>query len=378
MEKIRICFVETNCKNNGPIKQTLNIVKHIDKSVFEPSLITIWHEETNNSMIDEYRQLGILIRCANLSKKSSVLFGKTKTTSLLQDIKPHIVQGVGMPPYRMSYGYKEAIHLLTLRNYCYDDYPDQYGKIIGPIMANMDMRIIKKRINLGEPFITCSESLSNMYRVRQGVKIPYIRNGVNVAQYTKRDVSQQTAIRNKLALPDKYILTYSGGFIDRKNQRECIEGFLKSESAENAALLLLGDGVDRDDLKISYAKHKNVIFAGKVSNVVEYLHASDVYIATSKSEGLPNGVLEAMACGIPVLLSDIPQHIEVLEADESCGYSYHLGDIEELANKIDQILIQDLKTMGDRAYQAVLDNFTAEGMSKRYQELYLRLHDNKR
>ena len=49
---IPVTFVETNCKKNGPIKQTLNIIRNMDKGVFEPSLVTVWPEDADNSMID--------------------------------------------------------------------------------------------------------------------------------------------------------------------------------------------------------------------------------------------------------------------------------------------------------------------------------------
>lgn len=60
MSKIKVTFVETNCKKNGPIKQTLNIIRNMDKEVFEPSLVTVWPEDADNSMIrlvhSEFRQ----------------------------------------------------------------------------------------------------------------------------------------------------------------------------------------------------------------------------------------------------------------------------------------------------------------------------------
>lgn len=125
-----------------------------------------------------------------MSKKKSVLFGKKAVGQLLEQLQPDIVQGVGMPPYRMTLGYKKAIHFVTLRNYCYEDYPDYYGKIPGTVMAFLDLNLIKKRMAAGEPFVTCSESLTKMYRSRQNMEIPYIRNGVDVSQYTKETVTK--------------------------------------------------------------------------------------------------------------------------------------------------------------------------------------------
>lgn len=374
MDKIKIVFVETNCKKNGPIKQTLNIIRFIDRNVFEPSLLTVWPEDSDNSMIEEYKKLEIPVLSAKLTKKESILFGNREVRKLLEQLKPDIVQGVGMPPYRMTLGYKEAIHFVTLRNYCYEDYPDYYGKILGTLMAFLDISLIKKRMEVGEPFVTCSESLTRLYKSRQNMKIPYIRNGVDVSQYTKRDITKTADVRKNLELPlDKIIYVYSGGFIDRKNQREAITAFLRMKKNDVAVLLLLGDGTNYEALKSEFSQRQNILFRGKVSNVNEYLHASDVYLATSKSEGLPNGVLEAMACGLPVLLSDIPQHMEVLEADPECGHSYKLSDVEQLSTLMDQMLGEDLIEMGERSYKAVMENFTAEGMSKRYQNFYLKL-----
>lgn len=374
MDKIKIVFVETNCKKNGPIKQTLNIIRFIDRNIFEPSLLTVWPEDSDNSMIEEYKKLEIPVLSAKLTKKESILFGNREVRKLLEQLKPDIVQGVGMPPYRMTLGYKEAIHFVTLRNYCYEDYPDYYGKILGTLMAFLDISLIKKRMEVGEPFVTCSESLTRLYKSRQNMKIPYIRNGVDVSQYTKRDITKTADVRKNLELPlDKIIYVYSGGFIDRKNQREAITAFLRMKKNDVAVLLLLGDGTNYEALKSEFSQRQNILFRGKVSNVNEYLHASDVYLATSKSEGLPNGVLEAMACGLPVLLSDIPQHMEVLEADPECGHSYKLSDVEQLSTLMDQMLGEDLIEMGERSYKAVMENFTAEGMSKRYQNFYLKL-----
>lgn len=373
MKKIRICFVETNCKKNGPIKQTLNIIRYMDRNIFEPILLTLWEEEQSNSMISDYKKQKIQIVCAGLTKYTTFIIGRQKVTKLLQQLKPDIIQGVGMPPYRTTLGYKKALHFITLRNYCYEDYPDYYGKIKGLIMAYLDMRLIRKNIKK-EPIITCSSSLTYLYKTKQNLDIPFIRNGVNVEQYRKRELDKVSLLRTQLNLPlEKVIFVYGGFFIDRKNQQECIEGFLKSKSNSNSVLLLLGDGKERKTLYSKYKDYPQIIFAGQVDNIQNYLSASDIYISSSKSEGLPNGVLEAMACGLPLLLSDIPQHMEIFSINASIGYSYQLGNIKDLSNKIDLILNSNLIEMGESSYKTLQENLTAEIMSKNYQKLYKQL-----
>ena len=75
MSKIKLTFVETNCKKNGPIKQTLNIIRNMDKEVFEPSLVTVWPEDADNSMIDEYKKL---------DKLCSEMYGKNRINEFIK------------------------------------------------------------------------------------------------------------------------------------------------------------------------------------------------------------------------------------------------------------------------------------------------------
>ena len=374
MSKIKIAFVETNCKINGPINQTFNIIQNMDRTIFEPVLITVWPEDKDNSMMDDYKKLNIPIFSAYISKKKSIFLGKIYITKILSEVKPDIVQGVGMPPYRITLGYRDTVHFVTLRNYCYEDYPDYYGKIVGMIMAFLDIRLIKKCVKKGKPIVTCSKSLTNIYKEKENIAISYIQNGVDVSRYTKKNISCVSEIRNKLELPQgKIIFIYSGSFINRKNQKEAIMAFLNMKKRKDAILLLLGDGTDFKSLKEEYGMNTDILFKGKVFNMNEYLHASDIYLSTSKSEGLPNGVLEAMACGLPVILSDIPQHMEVLEENLECGHSYMLGNVQNLANRMDYMMEEDLRVMGESSYNVVMDNFTSESMSKKYQKEYLKM-----
>lgn len=55
----------------------------------------------------------------------------------------------------------------------------------------------------------------------------------------------------------------------------------------------------------------SVVFHGFVDNVVPWLQASDLFVSASASEGMPLAVLEALSCGLPALLSDIPPHREI-------------------------------------------------------------------
>lgn len=372
--KYKIVYVITNCKNSGPMNQTLNIIKNLDRAIFEPIVVTLFQEDLGNSVVQRYLDAVPEFYCLKMSKVDSIIEGKNKLVKFLTDIKPDLIQGLGMPPYTMSLGYKEAVHLVTLRNYCFQDYPDKYGKHLGNILAHKDMHLIAKQIKRGETFITCSESLSKIYREKHGMEFGFIRNGVDIEQYQYAEPDKKTEMKQRLGLPiDKIIVAYSGQFIERKNQQFAIEGILSSKSAEKVYMILMGDGPKFKQIRETYSENSQLLFTGNINNVSEYLQASDIYISASKSEGMPNGVLEAMATGLPVLLSDIPQHMEVLEINDKYGMNYHLGDRADFIEKFDELMEKDLVCMGIEAYKTANNEFSASTMSQRYQELYLKL-----
>ena len=372
--KYKIVYVITNCKNSGPMNQTLNIIKNLDREMFEPIVVTLFLEDLGNSVVQRYLDVVPEFYCLGMSKIDSMIEGKKKLSSFLEKIKPDLIQGLGMPPYNMSLGYKDAVHLVTLRNYVYQDYPDKYGKQLGTILAHNDMHVIKSQIAKNETFVTCSNSLTQIYKEKHNLQIPFIRNGVDVSKFTYADPEAKRKMRERLGLPsDKVIIAYSGQFIDRKDQGFAIKGVLNSKHADQIYMVLMGAGPNLKSLQQMYKDEKRLLFTGNVTNVEEYLQACDVYVSASKSEGMPNGVLEAMATGLPVLLSDIPQHLEVLEVSKDYGTAYKSGDMADYTTKLDEMLEQDLIAMGRAACNAANNEFSASIMSKHYQDLYLSL-----
>ena len=108
-------------------------------------------------------------------------------------------------------------------------------------------------------------------------------------------------------------------------------------------------------------------------NVNEYLKSSDVYVSTSKSEGMPNGVLEAMATGLPVILSDIEQHKEILDRDNRIGYLYAHDNKEDLSQKMKKIITDNISELSERSYDSAHINFDAKINCQLYEGLYTQL-----
>lgn len=365
--RIRIVYLMTSCKKLGPTQQTLNIIKNLDRTVFEPILITINDEETDSRMA-EYLPYVSAHYLVKTGKKEILLGQDGALRKKLEELRPDIIHTVGVfPDYAVSrIGRYRQVH--TLRNYIYDDYPAKFGRVKGTILARLQLFAMKK----SDKTIACSESLSRIYRERLNMSFDYIRNGVDVDQYTAASAEEKRTAREKLELPaDAFIFVYTGQFIERKNIPFLLENYAEAFGADiHAYLLLLGGGPELAPLQERYGSDPRIDFRGNVNNVNEYLKACDVYVSASRSEGLPNGVLEAMATGLPVVLSDIVQHREIYEADDRIGYLYRQDDGRDLINKLKLLYGEQAAEAGRAACEVAHESFSAPKMSRQYQAVY--------
>lgn len=366
MEKIKIAYVVTSLFKCGPIQQTLNNIKYLDKAVFEPYIITLYPEDKKTSQLALFLQFAKHVYAP--TSKINVMSGCTGNLKrALAEIKPDVVHSLGVfPDYAVSRiaKYKQV---MTLRNFVWDDYPVRRGKLIGYILCKMQLYAQKRAVKS----VVCSKSLSVMYKERLGLDIGYIQNGVDLDVYSDSALDKLT-LRKKLGLPlNKVIFTYTAPLIDRKNHQFLIDSFLRFQGKANnsSVLLLLGDGPLRNNLMGITKGNENVIFGGSVLNVSEFLHASDVFVSSSMSEGLPNSVLEAVASGLPVILSDIPQHAELIEKDNHIGMLYRQDSIEDLVSVL-QYFRDDLNRITTEAKKTDINKFSAKFTSEKYQEIY--------
>jgi glycosyltransferase involved in cell wall biosynthesis len=108
---------------------------------------------------------------------------------------------------------------------------------------------------------------------------------------------------------------------------------------KNVRFLIIGEG-DKEKFAQLTRGNKQVQFLGYRKEVASVLKKSDIFVMPSISEGLPSAVIEAMACGVPVIASDIPGGMNILVKDKETGLRFRKGDSDDLARKI-KILLDD-------------------------------------
>jgi glycosyltransferase involved in cell wall biosynthesis len=155
---------------------------------------------------------------------------------------------------------------------------------------------------------------------------------------------------------------------------KAFEIMVKNSQAANYHLTLLGKGPLKKILEqyaLSHGMAPFVAFEGEKSNVDEYLIGSDIFVLPSEAEGLSNSLLEAMAVGLPCVVSDIDGNRVLIENGFN-GLTFNPGDHSGMIKAVERLREdRDLRAMlGNNARQTVLKNFDIEVTSEKYLQLY--------
>lgn len=157
-------------------------------------------------------------------------------------------------------------------------------------------------------------------------KISIIYNGV--------DIDEFIPLKNK-QMKNKIILVSTGRLIKRKGYEYLIKSISKLDNIE---LQLIGDGNLKQELtELSKIGDSNVKFLGKINHkeLPKYLQKADIFILPSLNEGMSNSVLEAMACGLPIITTDTGGSKELIKDN---GFIVNKADINSLKDAIEEYL----------------------------------------
>lgn len=177
--------------------------------------------------------------------------------------------------------------------------------------------------------------------VKKYLKIPIVESchgmGVDLSRFRDADLSADACKKQRMALgisPDDYVLSYVAELIDNKNQMMLLEVFeIVRQFIPNTKLLLIGPEHDGGALRRfvqNMGLQNDVLLLGWRNDVPMLLHLSDVYVASSKSEGLGLNLIEAMACNLPVVATRNRGHLEIVNHEVN-GFLVDVNDYEEMA-----------------------------------------------
>jgi len=372
-KKIRVLYLVSRLRQHGPIFQLYNIIKYLDRTRFHPRLISL-SPEANDSLLPAFQKIDVEWCSLGLSRVTGMVLGAGRIGRLLRE---NTVDLIHTSDYRSvllsAINFKDIPRIVTCRQ-AFDCVHYALHGGIDPISARLIPRTFEMACRRFERVVGVSNFVRLSAQRELAVRMDVIHNGVDQELFTSVDKVKALAIRSKLALPkDKHIFLTSG-LSERKDPLTVIKAFLKSKLNRNAVLVLLGDGVLREQCSRLAGAENRVRIVGFVENVKDYLAAADTFISASLAEGCPNAVLEAMACGLPAVLSDIPPHREILAFNEKAGLLFAAKDAESLAKALSRSRKMDYSECSSAALGIISNHLNARAMSLRYQQLYSQMH----
>ena len=356
---MNILIVMAHLRSGGPVEVVYNLCRGLKSTPnIEVSVLSLRREKEKNR-INDFRSLGIDVIEFRLNYRYCELNSKAvgkKVQQLVDERHFDIVHCHGYHPVIACALLKRAKLMTTLHNRANEDFINSFGPILGRYML---YRYIKHLAHY-HANVAVSSSGADLYS-KQVPNTRFVNNGIDPSRFcVSTDIEQ---LRTTLHLPlDRRIFVTSGRVEREKRCEELVASFLNHTANHPVALLVLGQGSRLDSCKEIAKDCPNIIFTGNVSNVAQYLQASDYYTSYSKSEGMSMAVCEGVACGLYPVLSDIPSHHDVGEGVGGVFFSSpdDLNMDALLKKQIDKSAL----------YGHICKEFSIPSMVKGYVEVY--------
>lgn len=255
----------------------------------------------------------------------------------LKKEKPDVLH---VPHYNVPIFYKGKM-IVTIHDLTHLIYPEFLPNKFAYFYAKFMIWVALKK---ADKVITVSQNTKNdilkMFKVNPD-KIEVIYNGVG-EEFVKKDKESIEYLYDKFNIPkNKKIIMYVGNLKPHKNLERLLEAYSKINNKEETCLLLVGKAFEKynalEDKEIQLGINDYVIHTGIVTQdeLVDLYNLADLFVFPSLYEGFGLPVLEALACGTPVVCSNTSSMPEVGEDD--VGY-FNPYDIDEMIKKIEEYI----------------------------------------
>lgn len=209
-------------------------------------------------------------------------------------------------------------------------------------------------------------------------KIIFMPNGIDTFRF-QFNLNVRLQFRKDLKLNNNFTWLAVGRFEEAKDYPNLLQAFKRVADERNDALLLIaGQGTLFEEIKgmaHSLGLTEKVRFLGVRRDVPELMSASDAYVMSSAWEGLPMVLLEAAACELPIVATDVGGNSEIV-LHEINGYIVPPRDSEALAAamlKMMSLSEEERKAMGRAGRAHIEENYSLDHVVDRWEKLYIEL-----
>lgn len=291
-------------KVDGTLRFIEEFVKRA-KDNFDLSLLVpqFNHQKDINKLKPVFLETSKLIELSTYPSMKISLQNVKKIKNAVREAEIVFVQGPALISYLSIYYahkyHKKIIFYAHMSSWDLfeKNAPLVFSKLLSKTVKRVSVKLINKCDLLLIPYYELKDELRNA-----GIKTPMqvAKLGIDIERFIpSKDIQ---ASKKKIKLPNKSIIGYVGRISGEKNTLVLLEAFKKLDPRK-FFLLVVGDG--QPEIVGQFKKNKNCKVTGFVKNVEDYLQAMDIFVMPSLVETTSLATLEAMSCGLPVIVTKV-------------------------------------------------------------------------
>ena len=370
-DKVMLFQIITSLVLAGAERLVVHLLEYIDRERFAPVCICLANP-VGSHLEARVQQLGIPLYFLGIGDKMRLKV-LSRLDALFRQYRPAVVHthlGALNYAYPLMIRYRTPARVYTVHNLAEKD----IGRRTGPIVRALAFRY---RIGGVVPVAIAEEVRVSIQKVYGYTNPPLIPNGIPTDEYAPNPDTRAQWRQAHGIEPRATVVTHIGRFAVQKNHALLVEAFAQVHSDAPLYLLLVGAGELEDAVRQQVAGlglQERVRFLGVRADVADILRASDVFVLSSRWEGNPMSVMEAMAAGLPVVSTAVGGVPELVREGET-GLLVPSEDAGALAQAL-QALVDDpahRQAMGDAARQRAVARFDIRHTVRRYEQLYEKL-----
>lgn len=382
-EPIRVLRVIARLNVGGPALHVAHLSRELDTRGYETTLVAGRVGEGEGSMEYIVDELGVQpVYVDELQRElsfASDALAVRRIVQLIRQLRPAVLHthtakagAVGRIAALLAGSARPPVVVHTFHGHVLRGY-------FSPTRATVFQRIERFLARSSDALIAVSPEVRDdlvEFGIAPANKIGVIRLGLDLDRRLSAGKSARAAVRAELGIPDDSFLI---GWLGRMTEIKRVDDLLAAcarlrANGVDAYLALVGDGPLREELR-DLAEALGIAdwtrFVGFRENVGELYSAFDVVALTSANEGTPVTVIEALACGLPVVATNVGGVSDVLQ-DGLSGYLVPSNDVAAVAERLER-LAQDPKrrrAMGAHGRDFVVPRYSVPRLVEDIDRLY--------
>lgn len=365
--RIKVLCYGPHLRAGGSERVMVNLVNSLDPDSFRPYLALV----RGDGMLE--KDIVPQVDLINLERSRSLLAAKP-LSGVINEISPDILffmKGYLIPSVAMAQRlskvdtvtvYREVVHLSSDL--------EQRG-VLGGRVKQLFLSFMYKAVDkIVAPSGGIKEDLNERFGLDKN-KISVINNPFDIDFIRKQ---AQGSVEHSWVDSQTPLIIAVGRLVRQKGYEFLLRSVEKVLTEIDVNLLILGEGERRGsliDLSKRLSIHDNVDFVGEKKNPFKYIASSDLFVLSSRFEGFPNTLVEAMACGAAVISTDCPTGPSEIITDGKDGYLVPFGDEKTLSDKILEVLnSEDIRIKLSKNARKKAEKFHIDRIIKEYESLF--------